>query len=99
MQPRVTLRARGSYGALSFFDYAAAGPYVDVVMNETLPAGTPDAHLAYKASGAVSLLLRQGRAALTVEANLSGRRLHFDAQVPRRPRCVSRARAAADNAE
>ncbi len=34
------------YGALSFWDFAAAGPYVDVDM--TPPAVGPDAHLAYK---------------------------------------------------
>ncbi len=34
------------HGALSFWDYAAAGPYLDIDMN---PAGDgPDAHLAYK---------------------------------------------------
>ncbi len=34
------------YGALSFWDFAAAGPYVDIDM--TPPASGPDAHLAYK---------------------------------------------------
>ncbi|MDX2468225.1 MAG: aminotransferase class V-fold PLP-dependent enzyme [Acidimicrobiia bacterium] len=34
------------YGALSFWDFAAAGPYVDISM--TPPATGPDAHLAYK---------------------------------------------------
>jgi selenocysteine lyase/cysteine desulfurase/CRP-like cAMP-binding protein len=34
------------YGALSFWDYAAAGPYTDVAMN--LSDDRPDGHLAYK---------------------------------------------------
>lgn len=34
------------YGALSFWDFAAAGPYVDIEMSP--PATGPDAHLAYK---------------------------------------------------
>ena len=34
------------YGALSFWDFAAAGPYVDISMNP--PATGPDADLAYK---------------------------------------------------
>jgi len=34
------------YGALSFWDFAAAGPYVDVDMSPS--ASGPDAHLAYK---------------------------------------------------
>ena len=34
------------YGALSFWDYAAAGPYTDVAMN--LADDKPDGHLAYK---------------------------------------------------
>ena len=34
------------HGALSFWDFAAAGPYVDISMNP--PAEGPDAHLAYK---------------------------------------------------
>jgi selenocysteine lyase/cysteine desulfurase len=34
------------YGALSFWDFAAAGPYVEVEMNPEVPG--PDAHLAYK---------------------------------------------------
>jgi selenocysteine lyase/cysteine desulfurase len=34
------------YGALSFWDFAAAGPYVDIDM--TPSASGPDAHLAYK---------------------------------------------------
>jgi selenocysteine lyase/cysteine desulfurase len=34
------------HGALSFWDFAAAGPYVDISMGP--PATGPDAHLAYK---------------------------------------------------
>ena len=34
------------YGALSFWDFAAAGPYVQIEMN--LRAAGPDGHLAYK---------------------------------------------------
>ena len=34
------------YGALSFWDFAAAAPYVDIDMSP--PATGPDAHLAYK---------------------------------------------------
>ncbi|MDJ0662990.1 MAG: aminotransferase class V-fold PLP-dependent enzyme [Acidimicrobiia bacterium] len=34
------------HGALSFWDFAAAAPYVDIEM--TPPAAGPDAHLAYK---------------------------------------------------
>lgn len=34
------------HGALSFWDFAAAGPYVDIDMSP--PASGPDAHLAYK---------------------------------------------------
>lgn len=34
------------HGALSFWDFAAAGPYVDIEMN--LEAPGPDGHLAYK---------------------------------------------------
>jgi selenocysteine lyase/cysteine desulfurase len=34
------------HGALSFWDFAAAAPYVDIDMNPT--AAGPDAHLAYK---------------------------------------------------
>jgi len=34
------------HGALSFWDFAAAAPYVDIDMNP--PASGPDAHLAYK---------------------------------------------------
>lgn len=34
------------YGALSFWDFAAAAPYVDIAMSP--PATGPDAHLAYK---------------------------------------------------
>ncbi len=34
------------YGALSFWDFAAAAPYVDISM--TPPASGPDAHLGYK---------------------------------------------------
>jgi selenocysteine lyase/cysteine desulfurase len=34
------------YGALSFWDYAAAGPYVQIEMNLKVPG--PDGHLAYK---------------------------------------------------
>jgi len=34
------------YGALSFWDFAAAGPYVDISMAPS--AAGPDAHLAYK---------------------------------------------------
>jgi selenocysteine lyase/cysteine desulfurase len=34
------------YGALSFWDFAAAGPYVDIEMN--LRGAGPDGHLAYK---------------------------------------------------
>ena len=36
------------YGALSFWDYAAAGPYTDVAMNPPRRGRRPDAHLAYK---------------------------------------------------
>jgi selenocysteine lyase/cysteine desulfurase/CRP-like cAMP-binding protein len=37
------------YGALSLWDYAAAGPYTDVAMNAAPGEdGGPDAHLAYK---------------------------------------------------
>ncbi len=35
-----------TYGALSFWDFAAAAPYVDIDMSP--PATGPDAHLAYK---------------------------------------------------
>ncbi len=35
------------HGALAFFDYAAAGPYVDIDMNPQRP-GDPEAHLASK---------------------------------------------------
>lgn len=34
------------HGALSFWDYAAAGPYADIGMNQVAPG--PDGHLAYK---------------------------------------------------
>ena len=34
------------HGALSFWDYAAAGPYLDIDMNADV--GGPDGHLAYK---------------------------------------------------
>ncbi|HUR86356.1 MAG TPA: aminotransferase class V-fold PLP-dependent enzyme [Solirubrobacteraceae bacterium] len=34
------------HGALSFWDYAAAGPYLDIQMNP--PVDAPDGHLAYK---------------------------------------------------
>ena len=34
------------YGALSFWDFAAAGPYVEIEMNMTMEG--PDGHLAYK---------------------------------------------------
>lgn len=34
------------YGALSFWDFAAAGPYVDIELN--MNDNRPDAHLAYK---------------------------------------------------
>lgn len=34
------------YGALSFWDFAAAGPYVQIEMNMSAPG--PDGHLAYK---------------------------------------------------
>ncbi|MCA9552854.1 MAG: aminotransferase class V-fold PLP-dependent enzyme [Myxococcales bacterium] len=34
------------YGALSFWDFAAAGPYVDIEMN--MRGSGPDGHLAYK---------------------------------------------------
>ena len=34
------------YGALSFWDFAAAGPYVKIEMN--LSDDEPDGHLAYK---------------------------------------------------
>jgi selenocysteine lyase/cysteine desulfurase/CRP-like cAMP-binding protein len=35
------------YGALAFWDYAAAGPYAEIAMNLAGDAG-PDGHLAYK---------------------------------------------------
>jgi selenocysteine lyase/cysteine desulfurase len=42
--PVATLLHR--YGALSFWDFAAAGPYTDIAMNEV--GEGPDGHLAYK---------------------------------------------------
>lgn len=40
------------HGALSFWDYAAAGPYADVAMNQVAPG--PDGHLAYKDAAFIS---------------------------------------------